>query len=210
MRDDELLNRWWQGNGESGQTLVKRHYDSLFMFFWGKVDEQTSADLAQDTFETLCEGQGKFRADSSVRTYLFGIARWKLIDHLRKSRKRRARFDPLRDGIDADLVEQSISSFFAQRQQQALLVRGLRSLPLDDQLVLELKDYEALSAKEMAAIFEVPAGTMAGRISRARGRLRLAVQELATSTQLTDETLESLDSFFRGVRDAARDVCVPS
>ncbi|MEM9458626.1 MAG: sigma-70 family RNA polymerase sigma factor [Myxococcota bacterium] len=205
MRDEQLLKCWRDGDRNAGQILVKRHYDSLFMFFWGKVDEQTSADLVQDTFETLCTSQDRFRGDSSTRTYLFGIARWKLVDHLRKARKQRDRFDPLRDGIDEDRVERSITSLFAHRQQQALLVRGLRSLPLDDQLLLELKDYETLTARELAEVFGIPAGTMAGRISRARERLRRAVRALASNTPIADETLESLDSFFRGVRATVRD-----
>lgn len=202
--DQQLLQRWREGDRSAGQRLVKRHYDSLFMFLWGKVDEQTSADLTQETFETLCTNQQRFRGDSSVRTYLFGIARWKLVDHLRRTRKQRERFDPLHDGIDVEVVERSMTSLFAHREREALLVRGLRSLPLDDQLLLELKDYENLTARELAGIFEVPAGTMAGRIARARERLRRAVQELSSSSPLAEQTLRGLDSYFRGIRDVVQ------
>lgn len=203
VNDTELLERWRSGDRHAAQLLIKRHYDSLFMFFWGKLDEQASADLTQDAFETLCTDPGRFRGDSSVRTYLFGIARWKLVNFLRNARKERQRIDPLDEGIDIDVVERSITSMLAHHQREALLVRSLRSLPLDDQLLLELKDYENLTARELAEVFGVPPGTMAGRISRARERLRRAVQE-RSETAAADETLQSLDSYFRGIRDIVR------
>ncbi len=204
MDDEQLLEQWRAGDRSAGQRLVKRHYDALFMFLWGKVDEQTSADLTQETFETLCSSHDRFRGDSSVRTYLFGIARWKLVDHLRREQRDQQRIDPLSEGIDAAVVERSVTSLFAHREREALLVRGLRSLPLDDQLLLELKDYENLTARELAGIFEVPAGTMAGRIARARERLRRAVQELSTSPPLAEQTLRGLDSYFREIRDVVK------
>lgn len=204
VNDMELLERWRDGDRTAAHVLIKRHYDSLFMFFWGKIDEQASADLTQDAFETLCADPGRFRGDSTVRTYLFGIARWKLTNHLRRARKMRNSTDPLDEGIEADVVERSIISLLAHREREAMLVRALRSLPLDDQLLLELKEYENLTARELAEVFEVPAGTMAGRISRARERLRRAVRDRSAATEV-EQTLQSLDSYFRGIRQALHD-----
>ncbi|MCY0990952.1 sigma-70 family RNA polymerase sigma factor [Nannocystis sp. ILAH1] len=206
MQDELLLERWREGDRRAGQALVARHYRPLFMFFWGKVGEQASADLTQDTFETLCARQDRFRGESSVRTYLFGIARWKLVEHLRRSRRDRERFDPAQDGVDIEHVERSITSLFALREHEALLIRGLRSLSLDDQLLLELKDYEALTARELAEIFDVPAGTIGGRVSRARERLRLAVKAMSGTPVLADETLHGLDSYFRAIRGTVQDL----
>ncbi|MEM9458881.1 MAG: sigma-70 family RNA polymerase sigma factor [Myxococcota bacterium] len=204
MDDMELLERWRGGDRHAAQVLIKRHYDSLFMFFWGKVGDQASADLTQDAFETLCTDPGRFRGDSTVRTYLFGIARWKLANHLRRARKMRNTTDTLDEGTETDVVERSITSVLAHREREAMLVRALRSLPLDDQLLLELKDYENLTARELAEVFEVPAGTMAGRINRARERLRRAVRDRAGATQ-AEQTMQSLDSYFREIRQAVRD-----
>ena len=200
LTDEALLERWRGGDRQAGQQLVTRHYKPVFLFFWGKVGEQAGADLTQDTFETLCAGHDRFHGASSVRTYLFGIARWKLVEHLRKERRTRERYDPLEDGIDAPTVERSLTSLFTHKQHEALLVRGLRSLPLEDQLLLELKDYEDLTARELAEIFDVPAATVAGRINRARDRLRHAVIAVAASGVLAEQTLLGLDSYFRGIR----------
>lgn len=182
-----------------------RHYDAVYMFLWGKVDEQIAADLTQETFETICAKHERFRGDSSLRTYLFGIARWKLVNYFRGAQRARARFDPLVDGIDPEVVDRSVTSWFSHKEHEALLVRGLRSLPLDDQFLLELKDYEDLTARELAEILDAPPGTIAGRISRARERLRRAVSELSATQLLAEQTLEGLDAYFGGIRERMRD-----
>lgn len=206
--DLQLLEAWAAGDPAAGRALVRRHYDSVFLFFHARLDPEASADLVQSTFETLFTRSGEFRGESSVRTFIYGIARWKLLDHLRRPSGREDLY-----AFDADFVHvasaRSLGSMLDARRQESLLVQAMRSLPLDDQLVLELKDYEGLTAREMAQIFDVPPGTIATRIRKARMRLGDAVRERASSPEQASATMTDLDEHMRRVRDQMRGLIGP-
>ncbi len=200
MTDLELLDAWSEGDVGAGQGLIKRHYEAVYLFFYGKVGPQVSEDLTQNTFETLCQRRQDFRGESSMRTFLFGIARWKLVHHFER-RGGAHPFEPLEDSIHDPALHRSITSLFAAHDREILLVQALRSLSLDDQALLELKDYEGLTATELATVFEIPSGTVASRLRRARGRLRQAVERLAKRPDLVEQTMTNLDAYMRAIRE---------
>jgi RNA polymerase sigma factor (sigma-70 family) len=199
--DEALLHAWTGGDAAAGKQLVTRHYRRILLFFYSKVGPELGRDLTQATFETLCAKKVAFRGEASVLTYLFGIARWKLIHHLRTARLHGERFEPLEQSASLPDVDRSITSLFMGRQREALVVRALRSLPLDDQLVLELKDHEGLTSRQLAEVFEVGRDTMSSRINRARQRLTQAVRQAAESAQLIDSTLTGLEDCMREIRE---------
>lgn len=201
MTDLELLDAWGAGDVQAGQALVKRHYQRVYLFFYGKVGAEVSEDLTQTTFETLCQRREDFRGDSTLRTFLFGIARWKLVRHFERRRTTQQPFAPLEDSIHDPDLERSMTSLFAAREREMLLVQALRRIPLDDQLLLELKDYEGMTARELAEVFEVPPGTIASRLLRARERLTKAARRLTTHPHLLEHTLTDLDRHMRGIRE---------
>jgi RNA polymerase sigma-70 factor (TIGR02943 family) len=76
---------------------VETHGDYLFNFALGQVrDQHIAEDLVQETFLAAVKAQQNFSGRSSERTWLVGILRHKLYDHLRKTcRERAVRVDPL-------------------------------------------------------------------------------------------------------------------
>ncbi len=199
--DESLLHAWIDGDATAGKQLVQRHYRRILLFFHSKVGPELGRDLTQTTFETLCAKKVDFRGEATVVTYLFGIARWKLVHHLRTQRLHDRRFEPLEHSIELPKVDDSITSLFMDRQRESLVVHALRSLPLDDQIVLELKEYEGLTSRQLAAMYDVGRDTMSSRINRARKRLAAAVRERAESPRLIDSTLTGLDDCMRQIRD---------
>lgn len=204
MTDEEALTAWIDGSEAAGRALIERHYERILLFFFSKVAPDVARDLTQATFETLCQKKVEFRGDSSVLTYVFGIARWKLVHHFRNVSKQRQRFDPLEESAEVPDVEASINALFIGRQEETLLVRALRSLPLDDQIILELKEYEGLSSRELAEMYDVGREAMSSRVTRARRRLAASVERLSKSARLIDSTLTGLDAHMRKIREAVR------
>ena len=80
-----------------GRDWVDAHADYLFNFAIGQVrDANTAEDLVQDTFLAAVKAQSSFGGKSSARTWLVGILRHKIYDHLRKTcRERAVRVDPM-------------------------------------------------------------------------------------------------------------------
>ncbi|MEM6990817.1 MAG: sigma-70 family RNA polymerase sigma factor [Myxococcota bacterium] len=201
--DEALLAAWVDGDRQASETLVRRHYRSIYLFLFNEVGSDRAADLTQATFETLCAKKVTFRGDATVRTYLFGIARWKLVEDLRQARGKA--FDPMEESFEIASVTQSITSLFADGQREKLVVRALRALSLDDQLLLELKDYEGLTTRELAATYEVSRDAMSGRVTRARERLAAKVRELSSSAKLVESTLTGLDECMALIRERLAD-----
>lgn len=201
--DLSLLQAWRAGDRAAGRALIARHYGSVYRFFFAKVAEEACEDLTQATFEVVCRRRDAFRGgDASFKAFLFGVARMKLLEHLRR---RRGAFEPAEESLADPRSEGSLSSLLAARQIEAIVAQALRGLSLDDQLLLELKEYERLTTRELAQLFEVPDGTMAGRIARARQRLREATERLIADPELRESVERDLESCLRSIGDRLAD-----
>jgi RNA polymerase sigma-70 factor (ECF subfamily) len=89
---------------------VESHGDYLFNFAFGQMrDVNTAEDLVQETFLAALKSQNNFSGRSSERTWLVGILRHKIYDHLRKAcRERAMRFEPLPAQEDSEAFDESL------------------------------------------------------------------------------------------------------
>jgi len=70
---------------------VEAHGDYLFNFAIGQVrDAGVAEDLVQETFLAALKARDRFTGKSSERTWLIGILRHKIYDHLRHTCRERA------------------------------------------------------------------------------------------------------------------------
>ena len=200
--DFELLEGWRGGEESCGRTLFARYFDSVYRFFRNKVDD-AAEDLTQQTFMGLVQGKDRFRGDSSFRTYLFMIARKRLYSYLRKA-QRDNDAAPWGENSVADLGLASPSRLVAQHQEQRLLLRALRRLPIEMQVALELFYWEELTVTEIAAVLETPVGTVKSRLQRARTRLDATIAELADSEALLRSTMDNFSQWARELQGVLR------
>lgn len=189
--DIELLNAWGTGNTAAGGELLRRHFESLYRFFAMKVDG-TIEDLVQRTLLGAVEGRDRIRDSTRFRSYLLGIARFVLIDHLRGKAKN---FDVLDEPVA--LVAPTPPSLIADKEEQRLLLRALRKLPLRLQIVVGLYYFEGLKVAEIADVTEAPNGTVKDRLATARARIRETVEKLAESPALAASTLGGFETWLR-------------
>ena len=203
MEDRELLAAWAAGDRDAGARLVKRHYESIARFFRNKVDGPAQDDLVQQTFLTCSEIAERFRGGSSVRTFLFGIAHNVLRAHLRKIGRQRKRMSEREFDLDQMSVSQlgqSPVSVVSGKQEQRLLLEGLRMLSLNQQVALELHYWEHLTAEQIASITGAPLGTTKTRLRDGKLRLARILAELADSEALLRSTLDNLEDWARRMR----------
>lgn len=196
--DAELLEAWRRGDREAGESLVERHFSVVHGFLRDKVDTGALDDVVQRTFVACVENQQKFRSEGSFRAWLLGIARNQLLMHYRGTdASRRAR-----DRIEAMAVEELVTSpsrVVAQKEEQMLLLRALRRIPLESQLVLELFYWEGLNHAEVAQVLEVAVGTVKSRLNRARERLVDALRVLGAPDAVTHSTVVELEAWVRSL-----------
>lgn len=187
--DLELLERWRADDQEAGNLLFKRHFDSLCQFFENKLGGEDVAELVQRTFLACVRSRDSFRQQSSFRTYMFAIARNELYAFFRRRRSDNDRLDFEHSSV-ADL-RTSPSSAIARDQRHGLLLEALRSVPVEQQMLLELHYWEELDAGELAEVMGVERTTARTRLHRARERLRVEFERRRDAAGLAAEDSEA-------------------
>ncbi|NUO53397.1 MAG: sigma-70 family RNA polymerase sigma factor [Polyangiaceae bacterium] len=192
--DEELLAAWSAGDSAAGSALFDRHFASLYRFFRNKAPDAVE-DLIQETMLATTRAKSGFRGESSFRTYLFTVARHELYAHFEKRRRTTAKQEDIGEQSVADLAT-SPSGALARRRDQDLLLRALRAIPLDLQVILELAYFEELAGPEIASIVGIPEGTVRSRLRRAKEAVREKMEALATAGD--EEALSASQQDFDG------------
>lgn len=125
----------------------------IYNFFLYKVGDRDSAqDLTATTFERAWKSRAGYRpSTASVSTWLFGIARNVLKEHLRKGRLNRKR---LNQAIQAEEtpISTDIERIYQQEQEKESLRKILLELPKRQQDLIALKYGAGLTNREIAQI----------------------------------------------------------
>jgi RNA polymerase sigma factor (sigma-70 family) len=196
LSDDALLAAWRAGDRAAGGRLFDRYYQPVARFFANKL-EGASEELIQRTFLACVEGLPKFLGKGSFRSYLFSIAYRQLCRHHRTRRG-----EPIDFGtVSAHDLGPTPSQVLAERDEQRLMLVALRRIPIDCQVALELLYWERMGTAEIAAVLDVPEGTIKSRLRRGRELLRAAIEGLAASPELAQSTLEDVDAWAQALRE---------
>jgi RNA polymerase sigma factor (sigma-70 family) len=196
--DLELLARWKGGDEQSGRALVDRHFDGLLRFFRNKLDDDIE-DLIQRSFLACLTRADSLRDGSSFRAYLFAVARHELYAYLRR-RYRDREVIALEESAVADFGVVG-SALIVEHEEEVLLLRALRSIPIEAQIAIELHYWEGLSLAEIADVLGVPEGTAKSRLRRGRAHLQACMEQLTSSHEVLDSTLARFDEWAQGLRD---------
>lgn len=200
MDDAALYRAWASGDRSAGAALIDRYLVGMSRFFANKAARPSEIDdLVATTFERCARSLGTLRDPSRFRSYLFGIAANVMRDAVRKKRPEPG--GSLLEIAIADLGP-SPSVVAARREQERVLLEALRAIPFELQLVLELSLFEDMSRSEIADALELPEGTVASRLRRARERLAEAVEQVGATPQLRRSTVERIEDWAAGIRDA--------
>jgi RNA polymerase sigma-70 factor (ECF subfamily) len=192
--DETLFTRWKEGDQTAGRALFSRYFRALYRFFANKCDEPD--EMAQATFLALVKARDQFEGRASFRTYLYTIARNELYRHLRGLQRTR-QFDPELSSI-ADL-QTSAGGKLARGEDHRLLCAALRTLPVEQQTLLELHYWEGLDAAALAEVFGANSTAIRKRLHRARIALRDAMVARAAAPPAALASVEHLDAWARSL-----------
>src|SRR5919107_6148567 len=85
--DLALVRRWLGGDERAATAIVSRHADALARFAASSGERDGIDELVQDTFVRAFNSLDSFRAESSLRTWLFTIERRLILDRRRATRR---------------------------------------------------------------------------------------------------------------------------
>lgn len=187
--DIDLLKSWRTGDSAAGQALFARYFRRIYRFFETKFEGEAD-ELVQATFLACLRAKEQFRGDSAFSTYLFTIARHELYRKLNERRRDLERIDFEVTSV-AELAV-TPGSRMAAREDRFKLLTALRSLPVEQQVLLELHYWEHVEIAELSDIFDSPAVTIRSRLHRARNALR---DRMLRDPELPAEVSDSIESF---------------
>ncbi|MGH1344308.1 MAG: RNA polymerase sigma factor [Nannocystales bacterium] len=193
--EKELLEAWDLGDERAAQALLTRHFDRLFRFF--ELSAPGAAeDLVQETLVAALEGRARFRADASFGAYLMGIARNKVLMYWRTRSRRPREVDV--GAMSLEALGASATSVIAHRDAERRLLLALRTIPLADQLLLQMHYWDGLTGPELAEALDLPEGTVRTRLRSAKAKLRDSVE---ADVSVRGRAVDSFDDWVCSLRD---------
>jgi RNA polymerase sigma-70 factor (ECF subfamily) len=130
-------------------------------------DRETALDAVQETFLKVHEGLARFRAESSLRTWIVRIAVRAAIDQRRRARKHRT---VTADGVPEPSHDPRVS--FEDTLALARVQELVAQLPGQQGLVLRLRLLAGLTNAEIAAALNLNEPNVRMQVSKAVRRLR--------------------------------------
>jgi len=187
--DEALMLAYGRGDASAFERLYARHRGPTYRYLLRHASERSVADeLHQDVWMSVIRARERYAADARFTTWVYTLARHRLIDHWRA--RRGARFMSLDDeGASAMLDEQLASdcdgtqavdplSLTIDAQAGHRLVVALADMPAAQRDAFLLHVEAGLSLEEIARLAGAPAETIKSRLRYAYRRLRVALEDL--------------------------------
>ena len=154
----------------SWKTHRERVWNLLFRFVG---DRDCADDLCQEVAVRGCTGYHLFRSDAATYTWLYRIAVNVVLRHRERHRPPMDSLDIL-DGVDGDTDEPGVhpERTLLALDRRELVRKAINELPDEMQAIIVLSEYEHLKYREIAAILDVPVGTVKSRRHAANAILR--------------------------------------
>jgi len=186
--DEKLIQKFLDGDPVAFEVLILRHQQSVFNLCLKMLGQKEEAeDLSQEVLVSLIGKLKGFRGESSFRTWLYRMTRNKCLDRLRRKvpeamepqavETAAVMWQPEGGGPEAAAINN------CSREE---LTAAFQKIPVEFRSAVILKDVEDLSHEDIAAIEDVPIGTVKSRISRGR---RLLADVLMADWERNDVSL---------------------
>lgn len=158
------------------------------------LDEEAANDLVQDTYLKAFRFIEQYDRGTNAKAWLFKILKNAFINEYR----RRKRLPTLVDYDDIRKVHEkeepgSPESYVDLREEMFNYLIGdevtkaINAMPVDFRTVILLCDVEDFSYEEIAAILDIPIGTVRSRLHRARNTLKEKLEDYAQSLGYVDK-----------------------
>ena len=178
LTDAELIEEARGGDVAAYEELVRRYEELAFRTAYlvcGDADD--ARDAAQEGFVRAYGALNRFRAGAEPRPWLLRIVA-NAARNRRRAAGRRAGL-ALRSAQDrpSDGAAPSPEVAVLAGEQRAELLAAVDRLSDDNRRIITLRWFADLSEREIAAVLDVPLGTVKSRLSRAMQRLRAVMRE---------------------------------
>jgi RNA polymerase sigma factor (sigma-70 family) len=181
-QEASLVRACKEGDQTAFNLLVWRWEKPLFNFTYKYVgDAHLAQDLVQETFVRMLRSIQGYEHRGAFSTWLYRIAVNLCKDHFRKKKLPMVSLNDyyttssgdrvyVQDRVPDDGPRSDEAMAAAHREE--LVRRLIAGLPEEQRIVILMKEYQALTFREIAEILEVPDGTIKARLYRGLRTMR--------------------------------------
>ena len=179
ISNSELVRKSQLGDKAAFEQLVIRHQDLVFSLAYKLTGNREMAnDVAQEAFIRAWKAIEKFRGDSTFSTWIYRITvntAWTLRKKAKKHNTLNIddTYEPIviDEKKDPELV--AINSDLS-----SVLINALDKIPIEQRIIVELKNIEGRSPKEIADYLDICVTAAKVRLHRAHQKLRQILEEV--------------------------------
>jgi RNA polymerase sigma factor (sigma-70 family) len=156
--------------------LVNRLKDRMYRIAWNIVrDDELSADIVQEVFIKVWSKREELKNIENLDAYCYRMARNLSID---KTRLKHYNTGDLSGAYKMETNNPTPDRLTETNDTMSLVKEWIKELPESQKTVLQLRDFEGLTYKEISDALEIPLNQVKVYLFRARQHLRFNLEKL--------------------------------
>lgn len=182
LSDNELISKYIAGDEAALKSLILRHEKKVFSYIMLSVkNRELAEDIFQDTFIKVINTlkSGNYKEEGKFLQWVMRIANNLKIDYYRKAQRMPA-YETSGEFDIFDVIygaDPSVEDKIITEQIYEDVRNIIQYLPEEQRHVLEMRIYEDVSFKDIAAMTDVSINTALGRMRYALINLRKIIKE---------------------------------
>ena len=169
--DASLVTRGQRGDRDAHRQLYELYGARVFRLMVRMVGSQDAVDLTQQVFLQVYRKIHQFAGNSKFGTWLYRVAVNEALQFRRRQQNRPVT-QPL--VFDVPSTKQSGEVF----ETRDSLEFALEAVEPELRAIFLLREVDQLSYATLADVLDIPAGTVASRLNRARRELKAALERI--------------------------------
>lgn len=174
----ELLAAVAGGKASAFEQLYRMYEKRVYQYVCTLISDSALAEeVLGDTMLAVWRGASSFAHTSRVSTWIFGIARHKALDAIRRTGKHQSTVG-LDGAAEIPAQEDSPADSVHRKEMGWLTQRALSMLSREHREILRLVFFEELPYEEIAVLLSIPTNTVKTRVYYAKQRLKDCLERL--------------------------------
>lgn len=168
VTDEELMLKSVEGDKKSFYTLVNRWNKQIVNYFYKSIsDKETAEDLAQEVFISIWKTKS-YNPKAPFYSWLYKIARNKLIDYHRKKKHDTVSIENNPEFILTESeTHNKMEDLLIKKDEERMVANTINQLNEEQKSVLILSKYQKLPYEDIAQILNCSTESVKVKVFRA-------------------------------------------